>query len=191
VDIDAARLFQQPFHLVQAGVEPNQVAWHAAFPDVGERAHLVLVAEDDVILPARKEGRVDVNQIDALAGQLAHHMQVVAPDESVHGQVGVSERDALHDLERQADAREEFVEALALVPAERLFLDGDRAESHRRSPELFLFRQGFDALLFVGGRDVRLHRFAAHFSLHYECMIFALWKGIPAGFSRPLVPLPF
>jgi hypothetical protein len=68
VDIDAARLFQQPFHLVQAGVEPNQVAWHPAFPNVGERAHLVLVAEDDVILPAREEGRVDVNHIDALAG---------------------------------------------------------------------------------------------------------------------------
>jgi hypothetical protein len=98
-------------------------------------------------------------------------MQVVAPDESVRGQVGVSERDALHDLERQADAREEFVEALALVPAERLFFDGDCAEPHGRSPELFLLGQGFDALVLVGGRNISVHRLAAHFALTHSTTI--------------------
>ena len=36
----------------EAGVEPDEVAVHAAFPDVGEGAEFVVVAPEDVVVSA-------------------------------------------------------------------------------------------------------------------------------------------
>lgn len=141
VNIDTSRLLEQPLHFVQSGVEPYKIARHAAFPDVGEGAQLVLVAEDDVVLPAGEERRVDVDQVDALARKLAHHVQVVAPEQAVGLQFRMAECDAVDHLERQHDLREELAEALATVPAQRLLFDRHAAEARRRPPELLLLRQ--------------------------------------------------
>ena len=76
---NTACLLQQPLHLIEASVEPDQIAGHAAFPDVGEGAQFILIPEDDIVLPPGEEGRINVDKVNALAGQLAHDVQVVAP----------------------------------------------------------------------------------------------------------------
>jgi len=153
VDVNAPRLLEQPLHLVESGVEPDEVAGHAAFPDVGEGAQLVLITEDDVVLLAGEERRVDVDEVYALARKLAHHVQVVTPEQAVGFKLGVPELHPLHHLEGEVDCGEELPESLASVPSQRFLLYGYAAEARWRTPELFLCRKRI--LPLVGLDDFR------------------------------------
>ncbi len=139
--VDAPGRLEEALHFVEAGIEPDQVAGHAALPDVGKGAQLVLVAKDDVVLLAGEEGRVDVDQIDALAGQLAHHMQIVAPEQAVGFKLGVPELHPLHHLEGEVDCGEELPESLASVPSQRFLLYINIPEAWRYRPEFILCRK--------------------------------------------------
>ena len=75
--------FEQAFHFEQARIQPHQIARHAAFPNIREGAHFVPVAEDDVVIAPGEERRVNVDQVNALGWQLAHHVQVVAEEQAV------------------------------------------------------------------------------------------------------------
>ena len=68
VDVDTAGFLKEAFHLVKARVKPDEVAWHPAFPNVGEGAQFVLIAEDDIILPAGEKGRIEVYKVNAFVG---------------------------------------------------------------------------------------------------------------------------
>src|SRR5207249_781699 len=105
------RFLEQALHFVEAGVEPDEITGHAAFPDIGGRAQFVLVAEDDVVLPTGEEGRVYVDEVDALRGKLAHDVKIVAPKETVWFELRVAEGDALDHLERQHDLGKQLAEA--------------------------------------------------------------------------------
>jgi len=68
-------------------------------------------------------------------------MQVIAPKEAVGFESRMAELDALDHLKWKVAGGEEFAEAPASVPPQRLFLDRHAAEAHRRPPELLLRRQ--------------------------------------------------
>ena len=145
----APGLLEQPLHLEEASVEPYQITRHPTFPDVGKGAKLVLVAKYDVILPTGEEGRVDVDQVYAFAGQLTHHMQIVSPKEAVGFEFGMSERNPIDHLEGQSDAGKQLAETPAPIPPQRLLLHRHRAESHRRVPERLLFGQRVRRLVLI------------------------------------------
>ena len=98
--VDAAGFLEQALHLIEASIEPDEVTGHPAFPDVRERAQFVLVAEDDVVLPTGEEGRVNVDQVNALGGQLAHDVQVVAPEEAIRFKRRMAELHPVNHLKR-------------------------------------------------------------------------------------------
>lgn len=194
MNVNATRLLQKPLHLVQPRVQPDQVARHAAFPDVRERPQLVLVAEDDVVLPARKERRVDVDEVNALRGQLAHDVQVVAPEQPVRLQFRMAKRHALDHLGRQHDLGEQLAKALAPVPTERLLLDRHAAEARRRAPKLLLRGQRVSGFVFFlnfrRGKEVPLCRTdrrtcrQVHGLLSVECICHvALYSSLHAAES--------
>ncbi len=142
VDVDRAAGLEQALHLVETGVEPDQVAVEAALPDVGERALLVLVSPDHVVDAVREERRVDVDEVDALRGQRAHHMQVVAPDQAVRLQLRRAEADTLHHLRRQPYVRVVVAEAgVARVPALGHIGNGHVPEARGRAVDALLLRQ--------------------------------------------------
>ena len=63
---------------------------HAAAPAVLEAAHLTLVAPDHLVIAVAEEGRVQVDQVNALAIQMLQDLEVVAQDELVEGGHGTS-----------------------------------------------------------------------------------------------------
>jgi hypothetical protein len=83
MDINRAGILEQAFHLPQPCIEPDQIAGHAAFPNIGEGPYFVLIAKDDIVVASGEERWVDVNQIYALAGKLAHDMQIVAKEQAI------------------------------------------------------------------------------------------------------------
>ena len=168
MDVDRAGIFEDAFHFVQAGVEPDKVAVQAALPDVVERAQFVVIAPDDIVVAAGEKGRVDVNQVHAAGGNLAHNVQVVAPDKAV-GLVGrgVAQPHLLHHLHGQVDQGVVLAKALAEVPAFGFGLHGDIAKAGRRAVEQLLLGQGF-----VGGG---VRRFGVGYGLGRRHRYF-LWR---------------
>ena len=153
MDIDGAGAFEDALHFVEAGVEPDKVAVQPALPDVVERAQFVVVAPDDIVLPAGEKGRVNVNQIHAVSGNLPHYMQVVAPNQAV-GFVGlvVAQPHPFHNLHREVDQGVVAAKVLPAVPAFGFGFYGDIAETDGGTVELLLAGQRFVAAGVVVGR---------------------------------------
>src|SRR6266850_8162144 len=138
MNINASGFLEQALHFVEASVEPDEVAGHPALPDVRERAQLILVAEDDVVLPPGEERGVNVYEVNTFRGELAHYMEIVAPEEAIWFEFGMAEGDTFDYLERQINGGEQLAEAFAAVPTQRLLLDRYAAEAYWWPPKLFL-----------------------------------------------------
>ena len=74
-------------------------------------------------------------------------MKVVAPEETVGFQRGMTKPHALSHLERQGDGGKELPEAPPPVPAERLHLHRDGAKSYGWMPEFLLVGQDAGVLI--------------------------------------------
>ena len=66
VDIDGACRLEQSFHFEESGIQPYEVSGHAVFPDVVERAQLVVVAPQHVVLTSGEERGIDVYEVDGV-----------------------------------------------------------------------------------------------------------------------------
>ncbi len=192
--VDRAGGLQQPLHLVEARVQPDQVAVQAAFPDIGEGALLVLVAPDHVVDAVGEEGRVDVDQVDAFGGQLAHDVQVVAPDQAVRLQVRSAKADALHDLGGQMHLR--IVVAKTGPPGfppQRRARRRHVPKPRRRPVELLLprqFHRRIPALVLLPAprHPHPAHSRAAPHYARYPPTRAGSPSARPAGFPRPARP---
>ena len=72
-----------------------------------------------MVPPAGEEGRVDVNQVDALAGKLAHNVKIVAPEQPIWLKLGMTKGNALHHLERKLNLGKELAKTSPAVPVKR------------------------------------------------------------------------
>ena len=77
VQVERARWLEDAVQLDHSLLHPVHVDVNATLPAVLEGPHLGLVAPDHFVLAVREEGRVQVDEIDALGRELAEPVQVV------------------------------------------------------------------------------------------------------------------